>query len=352
MPIERGDSPRPNEDHFIARIEKARTIKEDFDREFTFQGSLHKHYIVTTALTKVRFALENKADYEHLLKTHEDHVDAQKYVEEYLTSHTEDGLDQLCIEVRLKQILPEDIKLPESYHGLPVLVYAQEAIKPFSWETNDEIGDFRVIENEDGIVHIEIANNAGDKILLNDLLPEGYEAIGNKRVMEDDRFSGLENTDTSVADLENKVVIVSEAEVKREGRRYMLLFLHELGHIMRHQERPELKEQRDSAYSDSARRSEDIEAFKRAETLIVQDERDAWAFAIREYRKLIDRLGLPKEKIFENADELKKWMYQGYLGATADYISRNQVERFAISEEEKERLSTDIFKMYTHKESR
>src|SRR3989338_906307 len=117
----------------------------------------------------------------------------------------------------------------------------KETIKPFSWKIENEIGVFSVTENDKGVVLIEVINKNGEKIVLNDLLPDGYEIIGNKKVYEDDRFYGMGDTETSLADLTNKVIIVSESEIKREGWKYLLTILHELGHVMRHEQDPELK---------------------------------------------------------------------------------------------------------------
>lgn len=156
-----------------------------------------------------------------------------------------------------------------------------ELIHPFSFHINDEIGGFYVVENPSGLISIEVVNKEGKRVILNDLLPDGYEVVGKIRILKDiNRFGlGLAETDTSIADIENKAIIVSEKEVKSDGRRYILTFLHEVGHIMRHQERPELRERRNSADKYSVRNPENVEAFKRVEALIAADERDAWAFA-------------------------------------------------------------------------
>jgi len=145
-------------------------------------------------------------------------------------------------------------------------------------------------------------------------------------------------------------LVVSESEVKNEGRRYFLTFLHELGHIKRHEANPLFKKERDSEYTQWTRHPKDVEAFKRAEALIAQDERDAWAFAIREYRKIIGELGIPKERIFKSANELMEFVRQTSLGLKANEIRKHVVGQFSISEEGKKRLAAEIFRMYSREE--
>lgn len=229
--------------------------------------------------------------------------------------------------------------------------FERNKVKPISLQIEDEIGVFSVQENEKGIVVLEVTNEAGEKIILNDMLPKGWEVVGNKRILEDPNFFGLGNTETSLVMHKPDVIVVSESELKQMGWQYVLVFLHELGHVMRHEADPKLKKEKDLAFNYSIKHSDDPEAFKRAEKLIAEDERDAWAFAIREFKKLIKKLDLPKEKIFENTDALKAWIYKGSLGCKAEGAQKNMAERFNLTEEEKNRLVTEIFQMYTRKDS-
>jgi predicted RNA-binding protein len=229
--------------------------------------------------------------------------------------------------------------------------FEKEKVKPISLRIEDEIGVFSVQENEEGDVILEVTNEAGEKVILNDILPKGWEVVGNKRVWKDSNFLGLANTETSLVMHEPDAIVVSESELKRDGWRYVLTFLHESGHIMRHEADPELKKKRDLAFTYSAQHSDDSDAFKEAEKLIAEDERDAWAFAIREFKKLVKKLDLPKERIFDNANELMAWIFEYSLGCKAEWARKHIVGKFTLSEEEKARLATEIFQMYTRKDS-
>ena len=224
-----------------------------------------------------------------------------------------------------------------------------EKIKPISFRAENEIGIFDVEENESGVVKVEIISKEGQRILLNDMLPQEYEVIGNKRLLEDPEYIGLYNTDTSIADYRNKTIVVSEQELKRMEWKYILVFLHELGHTIRNEEHPEEYEEVNTLLNSFYKSSGDekIEILKRQELLISQSERNAWAFAILKFRNIMHELGLSGKDVFEDAAALKEFIYNESLRVKPEF-AKQYVDELTISEEDRQKLAEEIYEMYTH----
>lgn len=218
----------------------------------------------------------------------------------------------------------------------------QEKYKPISYSFESEIGTFNILEDDKGIVAFEVENKEGRKVRLNDLLPEGYEIIGNKMLWEDKEYYGLYGTDCSMVDRRNKKIIVSEAELRKTGWRYLLVLFHEMGHIARAEQYPEELEEIDSLYNSPYRK--DPKLLRRIDELTGRDERDAWAFAMRQFRKLTKDLGLPRKYFFENVSAFKNFVNE-YLRLKIK-SSQPLIEEFNISEEEKAKLLDEIAGFY------
>src|SRR3989344_4246710 len=224
-----------------------------------------------------------------------------------------------------------------------------EKVRPISLRVENEIGAFSVEENESGAVKVEIISKEGQRILLNDMLPQGYEAIGNKRLWEDPEYAGLYNTDTSLADYRNKTIVVSEQELKRMEWKYILVFLHELGHTTRNEEHPEEHEEITTLLNEFYKSSgnEQAEILKRQELLISQSERNAWAFAILKFRNIMHELGLSGKDVFEDAAALKEFIYTESLRVKPEF-AKQYVDELTISEEDRQKLVEEIYEMYIH----
>ena len=211
-------------------------------------------------------------------------------------------------------------------------------------ELKNEAGVFRIKEAEDGKITIEIENAEGKKFVLNDLLPKDWRILSYITP----RGSGELRVDYLL-----KEVIISEAEVLREGWRNMLSILHEIGHAIIYESGSAQK----NLYLRKAQLLEEIIVFpndpklvKEVETIMSKIEKDAWAWAIREFKKILQELNIDQRIIFESNDKLREYVnifltdYKGW--------GIKDIKNMQISEQEREELLEYISKLYTTKDEK
>lgn len=164
------------------------------------------------------------------------------------------------------------------------------------YRLEDKIGTLEIIQRLDQDTTIDVVrikDEQGNIFELNNLLPNDCHfyfdytgAYGGYARYEHDK----------------KEVVINQNEIDIEKWQYLTTILHEIGHAVRADVK---KEEVEEMLSLENRREieKDPELFKRFCKLKSQDERDAWAFAIKTLKKM--KLA---QKLFSNQEELKDFI--------------------------------------------
>ena len=202
-------------------------------------------------------------------------------------------------------------------------------------EIENESGVFRMKENEEGEVFVELENTEGKKVVLNDLLPEGWKIKEN-------------NDSGTFAWVSGKEVWIDIEEAKNEGWKYALSVLHEIGHTLSFNTQKEhLAHIAGKEYLLLTRNVSDMEL---SEKLQSKDERDAWAYALKQIRKVLEELNIDMEEAFGGQSDMREYVHKHLL--TYKKEAEKGVESMrTVSEEEQEEFLAQINKLYTHKDT-
>lgn len=194
----------------------------------------------------------------------------------------------------------------------------EEIRLPYHYEDSIGILDIRYDQEVDSVV-LEIKGPTGRLKKINDLLPESVK-MSTRSLLRPDIGSSYDDDGT------HKRVVISVESFEQEGWKYLLTILHEIGHAAR--ANSSVKEEKDE-YEELAKLQfertlypQPPELFEKFILLKSKDERKAWAFAIDAFRKLTQKLEIPREEIFTNLDELMAYINRYlnmYYSSAHDY---------------------------------
>ena len=198
-------------------------------------------------------------------------------------------------------------------------------------ETVDKSCRFEILnEAEKGLV-LRIKGKNTEWIELNKLLPDGFKF----------QFNNSEDFDSSTGcDYKNKTIYLSETELDRLGWKYILCILHEVKHAMKSED-------------DTTRRINEIEEqdfetnsvlFKEYHNLRSVEERECWAYAIKNFRSLMKQLDIKEDLISISNDKIK-YMVNMLLST---YKTGATLMASFFSDAEKNDLIKDISQLYTN----
>jgi len=206
-------------------------------------------------------------------------------------------------------------------------------------ELKNEAGVFSIKEAQNGHITVEVENTQGKKFTLNDLLPKDWRILSY--------ISPGGSTELRV-DYLLKEVVISPAEPHREGWKHLLSILHEIGHAVVY----ESDEAQKNLYLNKARLLEEIivfpddtELIKKVESAMSKIERDAWAWAIREFKKILEELNIDQKNIFESNTELREYINNFLMDYKGWGIK--DIKNMQISEQERQELLEHISSLYT-----
>lgn len=202
-------------------------------------------------------------------------------------------------------------------------------------ELESEAGFFRMKEDEEGNVVVELENKEGKKIVLNDLLPEGWKMVDSRS--------------ESRVDTEEKTVLLNSPMIKYDGWQYLLTILHELGHVEADQsdEGREMHEEL-ASLRDSEELLKDSEIMSHFNELHSKLERDAWAYALQEFRKILEGLDMNIGAVFSSREELKDYVHEWLLTYKDEGIE--DITNMDADIKDREELTRKLLKLYTHYE--
>jgi hypothetical protein len=128
----------------------------------------------------------------------------------------------------------------------------------------------------------------------------------------------------------------------------LLSLLHEIGHAVIKEGTPQQR----AIYREFDTMAKFPDMFKRNKTAmqrlnIIQSrmERDAWAYAIRKLRNILEELNMNIKNIFSSRQELKDYVHEMLLSYKE--WGRADIKNMSISEKEREELFEQIDKLYT-----
>jgi len=157
------------------------------------------------------------------------------------------------------------------------------------YEFENESGIFHMRESEEGEVTIELENKEGDIFILNDLLPDGWK-IADLRLHTATKYG-------------EKEIWVNMHNIKHEGWKYLISILHEIGHASIFEEAEKTEERNPSVVKEELLEKEFIgiishEERKQLEKITSKNERDSWAYAIKNLRNILEDLNMSMEEGF------------------------------------------------------
>lgn len=225
-----------------------------------------------------------------------------------------------------------------------------EGVEPIHARIEDDLGTFALEEQDDGTLAVTVSFANEKEYDLAELLPEGWSFVGNKELYGNTEKHGIGYPyplDDSFADTEAKSIALAETIFKQEGWRFLLIALHEVGHARMNAEDPEKYEAMNRALNDKFRGTPDEKFDKTYEyqSLVAQDERDAWAYALREFRRLCDDAGIDPKRILPDKETYLEVVYANSLLGKA-YTSAG-TKLLELSDEEKQKYESDLVHMYT-----
>lgn len=205
------------------------------------------------------------------------------------------------------------------------------------FKLENEWGVFRIKEQKDGKVTVEIVNTEGSRVLLNDLLPQGWE---------------FHFTDTETEyNTERKWIMINVInEARNEGWKYLLSILHEIGHVVIYEsseeERQKFKEREHLRFEIMEHVGHKLKiAIHKLEKLQSKMERDAWAWAVRQFHRTSSELGIDPKWVFLSNEEMRKYFNAFLLSYKAG--DKLGAEYANILDEDKQELLQEIDKLYT-----
>ncbi|MEX0877966.1 MAG: hypothetical protein WDZ40_03885 [Candidatus Spechtbacterales bacterium] len=200
-------------------------------------------------------------------------------------------------------------------------------------ELKNEAGVFRMKENEEGEVIVELENAEGKKFVLNELLPEGWKIVEN-------------NDFGTFAWASGKEVWIDTEEARSEGWKYALSVLHEIGHVLAFNTQKEhLAHIVGKERLLLSRDTSDAELFEKLQS---KDERDAWAYALKQIRKVTEELNIDIEEAFGGQGDIREYVHEFLLNYKEG--GKEYIEKMNLTEEEREELLAQVDKLYTHKD--
>ncbi|GEM_PF-4394203 len=175
----------------------------------------------------------------------------------------------------------------------------------FKFELKDEIGVFRVVEG-DNQLSINLENSSGQQFKVNSLLLPGYEFV-SKEILQRQGEEVDEDRETYVRH-GKKQVVIDTVELRKEEWQYLLSILHEIGHLARQKEKSKDVKRLDQLTEKQPAIWQDPELFAEMLKLQSEDERDSWAFAIRQLRKMAREFNPELKKVFPDLKSFRDYV--------------------------------------------
>ncbi len=207
-----------------------------------------------------------------------------------------------------------------------------ERFREINFAIEADFGKFLIKKNDAGAVTVVVRNGEGKEFCINSVLPEGYKINGY--------LEGPTRADTQPG---VKEIWLSQIKAEKEGWRYLLVILHEIGHAVYAEQKPEENEEKLRLHLEQSL-DDDESTLRRIAVLRSKDERTAWAFAIWQARKLCRELHLPLNKIFPTREDLKEFIarrLRTYKQAELVWIKYSD-----LPEDKKQKLIDEISKLF------
>lgn len=185
-----------------------------------------------------------------------------------------------------------------------------EKREPLNFEAKEDFATFSVKEREDATLEAKIITKDGKELNFESLLPDGVRMLGLRAVLSDDKYFGL-GDGGSYYDHPTRRIIFGEKDMTKFGWRSFFVLLHEIGHAVTHNTTSFPKDA-DKLYGDMRSVEHGSDEYKKLEIeedeLFTQDERNAWAYALKQMRKLVEELELPQYAGFSDRKTLKNFI--------------------------------------------
>lgn len=224
-------------------------------------------------------------------------------------------------EPQLKILPAENIEATQEAKDGRLLFQFKDLIGHF--EIRRKKGNASIKDSHD---IVKFKTEQGDLVVINDILPKGSHIyFDQKNEWKRTRY-----------EIDTKAVIIHEGEIRAEGSRFMFAMLHEIGHAERATKKQQDIEERFSLI-EKLKYERTPELLSRYEILTSQDERDAWAFAIKELKRL--KLA---EILFSNSGDLKE-----YVRARLRSYKKSAEQRAReMPDDVREKLLEEISRLY------
>lgn len=203
----------------------------------------------------------------------------------------------------------------------------------------NEWGKFTVKEDESGSVTIEVFNKNGEKFVLNSLLPDEWKFVCYNR--------------TTKADVYIKEIQINEHELKSNGWQSLLVMLHEIGHGVIFESDPQQQElyaEFENLRHHYNQFKNDPKTMQRFNSLHSKIERDAWAYAIRQLKKILEKLDIDITEIFRSNADIKEYVFE-WLVSYKEW-GKEDIRNMEISEDEKGELFEEINNLYVKEKNK
>lgn len=218
---------------------------------------------------------------------------------------------------------------------------SQEA--PTNLEFKNEAGIFRIRltrQGSDYLALFEIENNEGKKVVLNNLLPEEYRVFACWR---DEEFGSFHSFTYKRIDIEMNAV-------EQGGWKYLLSILHEIGHAVISQssgeEHEKAKEREILGEQSMAFEGKKLKSIVgKSEKMQSENERNAWAYAIRQFKKILKEFKIDPKTIFASNAEIRNYFNERLLSRKEG--GKEFVKGKPLSDEDRQELLEEIDKLYT-----
>ena len=230
-------------------------------------------------------------------------------------------------------------KEPKFYQEEPNERGVDPERNPVVYSFEDNLGSLEVIyekdsENYNNIVRIK--GSTGEWIEINSLLPKVYSIDFRKRY--DSFFEAVTDARTHF-DPDRKEITLTQREAETEGWKYLIAILHEVGHVVIARDQSEKFIKLDALYK--RQKNLDIEQQKQMLALSSENERSAWAFAIRQLRNITKELGMPIKEIFSDSKELMDYINKKLMTYKSGAMTYDKFLNYGG-------LASEIEKLYVH----
>lgn len=211
--------------------------------------------------------------------------------------------------------------------------------KLIDFKLENDWGKLSIKEDKSGAIVIEIFNKDGEKFILNSLLSDDWKIKSYNQ--------------TTKADVFSKEIEINGYEIKHYGWEYLLGLLHEIGHGVIFESTAQQRKLYDE-FEDLRNRhiqlKTDPKIMRRLNRIHSKIERDAWAYAIRQLKKILKKLDIDITKIFNSNAQIQEYIFEELMSYKE--WGRKDIRNMEISEDEKRELLEKINSLYVKEKNK